>query len=165
MSVRAPHSSSLLTASVSAAMTAKKRTGMGLLDTLGSAPRSSNSFSVFKRTRCLVRQAQNTIYTDKYTNKISVIKTEQSAAENRRQNWLGFHGSHSAYSLLCVGGLRNPCATQRFCWSLHRFLRDLNVIAADRAGRVKGLFWGHFFVFALQQTEIWEDNSEFKVPP
>lgn len=57
MLVRAPHSSSLLTASVSAAIMAKKRTGMGTLDALGSAPRSSNSFRVVQRTRCLLRQS------------------------------------------------------------------------------------------------------------
>lgn len=61
MSVRAPHSSSLLTASMSAAMMAKKITGIGIRDMLGSAPRSSSSFSVFRRTRCLVRQEHNTL--------------------------------------------------------------------------------------------------------
>lgn len=61
MSVRAPHNNSLLTASMSAAMMAKKITGIGIRDMLGSAPRSSSSFSVFRRTRCLVRQEHNTL--------------------------------------------------------------------------------------------------------
>lgn len=80
MSVRAPHSSNLLTASVSVAMTAKKRTGKGILDTLGSAPRSSNSFRVFKRTRCLVRREHNTSNRHRNTQTKSV-----SSGQNNQQ--------------------------------------------------------------------------------
>lgn len=87
MSVRAPHSSSLLTASVSAAIMAKNRTGMGTLDTLGSAPRSNNSFRVFKRTRCLVTQNTNNLHRYPFTNFISVSRTEQTVQEKRgKQN-------------------------------------------------------------------------------
>ena len=94
MLVWAPHSSSLLTASASAAIVAKKRTGMGTLDTLGSAPRSNNSFRVFKRMRCLVRQTHTQIKLHKkYTNKNRVIRTEKWALEKReltRLSWLPF---------------------------------------------------------------------------
>lgn len=50
MSVRAPHSSSLLMPSLSQARMAENRTGTGTLDVLGSAPRSSSSSRVFKYT-------------------------------------------------------------------------------------------------------------------
>lgn len=63
MSVPAPHSSSFLTFSVSAAIMAKKSTGMGILAALGSAPRSNNSFMVSKRMRCLLRQNTHRLLT------------------------------------------------------------------------------------------------------
>lgn len=86
MSVRAPHNSSLLTASVSAAMMAKKRTGMGTLDMLGSAPRSNNSFMVLKRTRCLDRREHNTSNLQRGTQTKQQNRTEQTAQQKRGQN-------------------------------------------------------------------------------
>lgn len=120
MSVRAPDSRSLLTASVSAAMMAKKRTGMGTLDTLGSAPRFNNSFRVFKRTRCLVRQTHNThnIYKNKqrYTNKIGVIRTQQTLPKKRGQreteltqfSWQPF----CVQSPVCQSAEESPCDSE-----------------------------------------------------
>lgn len=94
MSVWAPHSSSLLTASASAAIVAKKRTGMGTLDTLGSAPRSNNSFRVFKRMRCLVRQTHTSNYTDIHNQEQSHQNRTMSAGkkwtELTRFSWRPF---------------------------------------------------------------------------
>ena len=53
ISVRAPDSSSSCTACVSAALMARKRTGMGTIEALGSAPRASSSLMVDQRCLCL----------------------------------------------------------------------------------------------------------------
>lgn len=55
VSQRAPDKINVLTTSGSAAITAKKMTGMGTLAMLGSAPLCSNRLTVFKRLRCLVK--------------------------------------------------------------------------------------------------------------
>lgn len=69
-SVWAPHSSSLCTASTWPAFMARKMTGIGMLDTFGSAPRSSSSF--------MVAQWASFLSHIHHTRKICILKNLKS---------------------------------------------------------------------------------------
>lgn len=81
------------------------------------------------------------VWSDQKHNQCNENSTHGTKKETMKgNNPLNFHGSHLAYSLLWVSALREARATQRLRWELHHFLCDLDVVASNAAGRVKGGF-------------------------
>lgn len=132
ISVLAPHSRCFLTVLVSAAKMAKKMTGNGTLEVLGSAPRSKSRFNVVKRTRCLVKHTHAMNLYDYLTGG----KTWHETSGGR--GVLKLHCRHFANGLLSFTRmLLKPSVAQSFSCSLQNSLCDVDAVAVHAAGRVK----------------------------